>query len=194
MSSKSIYKICPKCSKNFDAYSKWGERKFCSRSCANSRKHSNETKQKISIGVKSEFDSIPIIEQEKRRKQSSDKIRLVNSTKDYTLTYGIKKRVLLEQDHKCNRCGLSEWLGEHLILELEHKDGNHTNDSRNNVECLCPNCHSLTTTWRGRNKKGMKTPAISVDGFKSIRQYLLANNLTPKGGNYKMVKRKFNLE
>jgi hypothetical protein len=39
---------CPKCEKEFDNYSKWGAKKFCSRACANSRTHTNEVKSKIS--------------------------------------------------------------------------------------------------------------------------------------------------
>jgi 5-methylcytosine-specific restriction endonuclease McrA len=64
-----------------------------------------------------------------------------------------RRRVFEEQDYKCNRCSLNEWLGQPLVLELEHKDGNNKNNSRDNLEGLCPNCHSLTSTWRGRNKK-----------------------------------------
>lgn len=64
-----------------------------------------------------------------------------------------RRRVFEEQQYKCNRCGIDNWLGEVLSLELEHKDGNNKNDKRENLEGLCPNCHSLTPTWRGRNKK-----------------------------------------
>jgi hypothetical protein len=39
---------CPKCEKEFDNYSKWGAKKFCSRACANSRIHTTETKSKVS--------------------------------------------------------------------------------------------------------------------------------------------------
>lgn len=66
-----------------------------------------------------------------------------------------RRRVFEEQDYKCNRCGIDKWLGELLSLELEHKDGNNKNNARENLEGLCPNCHSLTPTWRGRNKKNM---------------------------------------
>lgn len=64
-----------------------------------------------------------------------------------------RRRVFEEQNYKCNRCSIDNWLGEVLSLELEHKDGNNKNNKRENLEGLCPNCHSLTSTWRGRNKK-----------------------------------------
>ncbi len=58
-----------------------------------------------------------------------------------------RRKVLEEQGGKC-LCGLSEWLGGRLVLELDHKDGNKKNSSRDNLRFLCPNCHSQTPTWR----------------------------------------------
>lgn len=66
---------------------------------------------------------------------------------------GRRKRVLLEQDGKCNKCGIDNWQGKPISLELEHIDGNNKNNDRSNLECLCPNCHAQTSTWRGRNRK-----------------------------------------
>jgi len=66
--------------------------------------------------------------------------------------YSKKTRVILEQGYKCNRCGISDWLGAPLTLELEHIDGNHHNNDRTNLEVLCPNCHAQTPSWRGRNR------------------------------------------
>lgn len=57
---------------------------------------------------------------------------------------------------KCNRCNLAEWQGEPIPLELEHKDGCHTNHKLENLEILCPNCHALTETYCGRNRKDKK--------------------------------------
>jgi hypothetical protein len=82
-------------------------------------------------------------------------------------------------------------LGEKITLELEHKDGNHFNNQRDNLECLCPNCHSLTPTWRGRNK-GDKREKVSdelllktlLDNNWNMRQSLIQVGLSPKGANY----------
>ena len=79
--------------------------------------------------------------------------RYLNTPFDKLGSENRRRRVFEEQAHKCNRCGIDSWLGEKLSLELEHKDGNNKNNARNNLEALCPNCHSLTPTWRGRNKK-----------------------------------------
>lgn len=65
----------------------------------------------------------------------------------------IKKRLISENGSQCTKCGLSEWLGESITLELEHIDGNNRNNERSNLTLLCPNCHSQTKTWRNRKRK-----------------------------------------
>lgn len=51
----------------------------------------------------------------------------------------------------CEHCGISEWNGKEITLEVEHIDGNSQNASPNNVCLLCPNCHSQTPTYKGKN-------------------------------------------
>lgn len=51
----------------------------------------------------------------------------------------------------CSNCGLEKWLNDPIPLELEHKDGNPLNNSLDNLCLLCPNCHALTPTYRGKN-------------------------------------------
>lgn len=70
-------------------------------------------------------------------------------------SYRLKNRLISEGhfEHRCYSCGLTEWQGGPIPLELEHKDGNHQNNSLDNLELLCPNCHALTDTYRGKNAK-----------------------------------------
>ena len=93
--------------------------------------------------------------------------------------------------HKCEKCGLSEWLGEKIKLEVHHIDGDHFNNELTNLQLLCPNCHSMTPNWRGGNNK--KTSNNNIDEItfvnalkttSTVRQALLKLNLTPYGGNY----------
>lgn len=69
-----------------------------------------------------------------------------------------KNALLAERGHRCECCGLSEWMGQPITIELEHIDGDNKNNTRENLKLLCPNCHSQTSTWRrakrpGKNKK-----------------------------------------
>lgn len=54
---------------------------------------------------------------------------------------------------KCNRCNLYEWNGLPIPLELEHIDGNSSNNTLSNFDILCCNCHAQTPTWRRGWKK-----------------------------------------
>lgn len=62
------------------------------------------------------------------------------------------RKVLLEESPVCNRCRISEWIGEILILEIHHKDGDPSNHTVGNAELLCPNCHSLTPNHRNKKR------------------------------------------
>lgn len=73
----------------------------------------------------------------------------------YTNTSGLRKRLIKEKifEQKCYRCGLTYWLGKEISLELEHINGDRFDNRIENLTILCPNCHSLTPTYRGRKKK-----------------------------------------
>lgn len=67
----------------------------------------------------------------------------------------LKERLLNETDMKyeCAICGLSDWLDEPLSLHLDHINGINNDHRRENLRFLCPNCHSQTATYAGRNIK-----------------------------------------
>ena len=53
--------------------------------------------------------------------------------------------------NECQECGVSQWRGHPLSLVLHHINGVNTDYRRENLALLCPNCHSLTDTFAGRN-------------------------------------------
>jgi 5-methylcytosine-specific restriction endonuclease McrA len=54
---------------------------------------------------------------------------------------------------KCYICSRKNWRGKPLSLQLDHINGNTHDNTLDNLRLLCPNCHSQTDTWGGKNKK-----------------------------------------
>jgi Zn finger protein HypA/HybF involved in hydrogenase expression len=69
--------------------------------------------------------------------------------------YQLKNRLIAAGllDNKCSECGsLPEWNGKFLSLQLDHINGVFNDNRLENVRLLCPNCHSQTPTFAGKNK------------------------------------------
>lgn len=67
----------------------------------------------------------------------------------------LKKRLFREgyKDYKCESCGLTEWMGKPIPLQIHHINGHHYDNRISNLQILCPNCHSLTDNFcRNKNK------------------------------------------
>lgn len=135
--------------------------KFCSQSCAakfnnKGRKHTQASKDLISKKIKQnnltmtkeqlELNIATRTESFKRNYVSY----IMDTDFDLLEHQSKRKRIIIEQEAKCNHCGLSEWMGKPICFELDHIDGDNTNNKRENLEILCPNCHSNTPTWKGR--------------------------------------------
>lgn len=74
----------------------------------------------------------------------------------YALSKRIRHYLLAKAEYKCELCGWGEtnkYTGT-IPLEVHHKDGNYKNNTEDNLQVLCPNCHSLTETYKSHNKNG----------------------------------------
>lgn len=58
-----------------------------------------------------------------------------------------------EREYRCENCGIDEWLSNPITLHLDHKNGDHTDNRKGNLQILCPNCHQQTKTWGSKNGK-----------------------------------------
>jgi 5-methylcytosine-specific restriction endonuclease McrA len=58
----------------------------------------------------------------------------------------------------CAICSATEWLGRPLSLELHHINGDGKDNRLENLQLLCPNCHSQTDSWGGRNRSVGRAP------------------------------------
>ena len=157
---------CPKCDIEFDEQGKWGIKKFCSRSCANSRVW---PKSEMFACIHCKKESI--VKKNQRNIYCSNKCQgqyqWVNETvpkiERGELTHNqvksLKKYLKETREEKCSECSLGpEWNKKPLTLQLDHIDGDSDNNFPDNLRLLCPNCHTQTETFGSkglgsRNKK-----------------------------------------
>lgn len=94
-------------------------------------------------------------------------------------THKLKKRLLREgyKKHVCESCGLSEWMSDPIPLELHHRNGIKTDNSLENLELLCPNCHALTDNYRAKNIKKLsaRMETFAVEPLKFGEALSLSN-------------------
>ena len=109
----------------------------------------------------------------------------------------VKQRIVKDDllDYKCSKCGIDSWQGETIVLDLDHINGINTDNRLSNLRYLCPNCHSQTDTYKGRNKNSGKpkvsdqTLLTTYEKCRNIRQTLIEVGLAAKGGNYERLKK-----
>lgn len=171
--------------------------------CSEKYQQCPKIKEKNSIGVKKIhangdmylFDNKDRVKSNEKKIEASIEKAFVEDS-SYSNEFIKPKFIeLYAEDYKCSSCDIDSWNGKPIVLELDHIDGNNRNNLPTNLRLLCPNCHSQTPTFRGRNiNNGLNkvTDDMLVAAIKdcpNTRSALIKVGLSPKGGNYDRVKR-----
>jgi transposase-like protein len=92
----------------------------------------------------------------KRRSRGRPLEEILVERSEYRSMHTLKKRLIADGllESVCAICGLHEWQDRPIVLHLDHIDGDRTNHRLENLRFLCPNCHSQTDTYCGRNRSG----------------------------------------
>jgi Zn finger protein HypA/HybF involved in hydrogenase expression len=103
----------------------------------------------------------------------------------------LKSKNIIEYKCKCGNSGI--WNGEPMDLQLDHINGKRNDHRLENLRWICPNCHSQTNTFCGRNKSSARKVsdeelANILEHSPNVRQGLLKVGLE-NGGNYGRAKR-----
>lgn len=78
--------------------------------------------------------------------------------KDPKSNLGALVKFVAQRDgYKCNNCNLTNWLNEKISLDLDHIDGDNTNNYPRNLRLLCPNCHRQTPTWGNKKRSAINS-------------------------------------
>jgi predicted RNA-binding Zn-ribbon protein involved in translation (DUF1610 family) len=98
----------------------------------------------------SHFD--PYKNSRRQKSLESSQIFKENST---TSRSTLRSRMIKEKvvPYKCGECGIPpEWNGKELVLQVEHINGDNSDNRINNLKFLCPNCHTQTPTWGSKKR------------------------------------------
>lgn len=117
-----------------------------------------------------------------------------NSLSDFnTHTWStIKDKLFEEREYKCECCGITEWNGKSIKLQVHHIDGNHNNNTRSNLMILCPNCHSQTDNWTYKKNQNKITDEMFLEALQNtsnICQACRMLGISPNQNNYKRAKK-----
>lgn len=150
-----------------------------------------ELSKKLSAEKLRRISTAKIAVKERHAREALTRSEIVrNPNTDYsTLTMSLKRQTLLyQQKNCCAMCGLSQWLGVPIVLEIDHINGDRKNNDRSNHRLVCPNCHSTTDTYKSKNSIGRAiTDADIVSALlksKSIYKAIESLKMNPHGNTY----------
>lgn len=82
---------------------------------------------------------------------------LKDSAKKYSTKGGRRNHLIVKRGERCQICNLEKWQDKKLSFEIHHIDGNRFNNEDDNLQILCPNCHSQTPNFRNKKRKKIES-------------------------------------
>jgi DNA-directed RNA polymerase subunit RPC12/RpoP len=158
----TIDKICPVCSASFKDRENTKRPKItCSRNCSNRmfvRRKTNRPKTFSCIVCDKIVATRGGKTYNKYCSYTCARIGIKNTTEkrfengEINQRHTLRKLLANKRGYKCNHCNISVWNKKPITLQVNHIDGNCTNNLPSNLELICPNCHSQTDTFGAKNK------------------------------------------
>lgn len=137
-----------------------GKKYYCLNCGKDITKDKNTTHKYCSNSCQQEYEYKQWVE---KYKQDNS---IAKSTKWGDVPRTLRRYIFDKFENKCCECGWSKTnpYTNTIPLEIDHIDGNSENNSEENLRLICPNCHSLTSTYRGANRgNGRKITWILKD-------------------------------
>jgi hypothetical protein len=163
--------LCLKCHKSLPFIKR--KAKFCSHSCSASYNNTGRLKNSktLETGITKVFPNFYCAFCGKSRKKNTLKYcslrcqanhRWMILKNEIEINQGfigngdhrkviVKKYLIESRGHRCEICGITEWMGKPTPLVRDHIDGNHQNNALSNLRVICPNCDAQTPTYKNRN-------------------------------------------
>lgn len=183
----------------------YGSGRFCSKKCA--RGYSTKAKRdEINQKVSNKLSGKKFVFTEEQRRRGAEtkaknlrekkRLRIENLAFDELKIQEKRIRIFNEQQECCSVCGLKDWNGQPITLELDHISGDRTDESRNNLRLICPNCHSQTHTYKVKNVDSPGKRRYTDDEIvevllieDSLYKVLKTLGMNLHGGNYTRLRR-----
>ena len=143
--------------------------KFCHHSCSASYTNKSRVRSvKICLVCGNKTENLKYCNHKCYLIGKKEQARKIIEKNQNLISKSYKWRLKEIRGNKCEICGISEWQNKSIVLHLDHINGDSDNNYLNNVRLLCPNCHSQTSTYAGRNMNGKSSQRKKYNRRKGI--------------------------